>query len=212
MDLLDLMETLVFQAKFESVFYNFIINLFLPFKLSLNLHILFQSISIPFNLYILWKLIHIAICLNGKSCMHLGEDVGIPQHTQLPTADCKHQSLFFHRSMEGSIWTRVLHSPAHSSFRPHPSFLCAWHKGSLNPANWTSATKVSPGEYEQFTQKIPLTVVCWEDDQMPCRKSDCLGLAFNAAAVQTHPPQGLEGSLPCQWKTATLWAQDGKEP
>ena len=37
------------------------------------------------------------------------------------------------------------------------------------------------------------------------------GLAFSAAAVQTHPRQGLEESLPCQWKPATLWAQDGKE-
>lgn len=37
MDLLGLMEALVLQAKFESVFYNFIINLLLSFELFPNL-------------------------------------------------------------------------------------------------------------------------------------------------------------------------------
>lgn len=61
-----------------------------------------------------------AICLNGKIYMHLTEGIGIAQHTQLPTGDCKHQDLSFYRSMEVSIWTCVLHSPAYSGL-PHRS-------------------------------------------------------------------------------------------
>lgn len=134
MDLLGLMEALALQAKFESVFYNFIINLLLSFELFLNLDIVFPSISNPFNLYVLWKLINMTICLNGKSYLHLTEDIGIPQHTHLPTAVCKHKGLSFHRSMEGSIWTCVLHSPAYSGL-PHRSghILLFYVHGTMDP-------------------------------------------------------------------------------
>lgn len=195
MDLLGLMEALALQAKFESVFYNFIINLLLSFELFLNLDIIFPSISNPFNLYVLWKLINMTICLNDKSYLHLTEDIGIPQHTHLPTAVCKHQGLSGSSPLDGGVHLDSCTSQpcilrTASSFRPHPSFLCTWYNGSLKPVNWTSARKMSPGKHEEFTQRILLTVVCWENDRMPCRKCDWRRLSIQCSSSSDPPMPG----------------------